>query len=65
MGDIQAGQNSNVYLLAGITILICAIAHFIYKIVLARRKEEAVDDETETETGKFLNGSNISKRGFT
>ncbi|XP_063383996.1 transducin beta-like protein 2 isoform X2 [Cydia fagiglandana] len=50
MVDIQAGQNSNVFLLAGITVLVCAIAHFIYKL-LGRKNEEAVEHESEKDTG--------------
>ncbi|XP_063536391.1 exonuclease GOR isoform X1 [Cydia strobilella] len=50
MVDFQAGQNFNVFLLAGITVLVCAIAHFIYKL-LERKNEEAVEHESEKDTG--------------
>ncbi|XP_061716088.1 transducin beta-like protein 2 isoform X2 [Cydia pomonella] len=50
MVDIQAGQNTNVFLLAGITVLVCAIAHFIYKR-LGRKNEEAVEHESEKDAG--------------
>lgn len=53
MGDIQAGQNFNVFLLAGTTIFVCVILHFVYKTVFKSKKKEALKHEIESDTGKF------------
>ncbi|KAJ2949030.1 hypothetical protein O0L34_g5972 [Tuta absoluta] len=49
MGDNQAGSDTNVFLLAGFTIIFGVLLHFIYKIAFARKKEEALQDEAESE----------------
>lgn len=53
MGDIHAGQNLNMFLMAGITIFSCVILHFIYKIAFSSKKKEALKHEVESDTGKF------------
>lgn len=52
MGDIQAGENLNLYMMAGITILFCVIVHFVYNIVFKSKKKEALQ-QVESDTGKF------------
>lgn len=51
MGDIQAGQNLNVFLISGITIIFCVALHFVYKIVFSNKKKEALKHEVEPDTG--------------
>ncbi|KAG6443751.1 transducin beta-like protein 2 isoform X2 [Manduca sexta] len=51
MGDVQAGQNTNTFILAGITILSCVILHFLYKTIFGSEKKEAQTHEKETDLG--------------
>lgn len=53
MGGNLAGQNVNVFLLGGVTIFFCVILHFVYKIVFKSKKKEALQDENESNSGKF------------
>lgn len=57
MGDILAGQNTNVFLIGGFTLLLCVIVHFVYKIAFKSKKKEAIKHEIESDSGK-LNGFN-------
>lgn len=52
MGENLAGNNANVFLLAGITIAVCVFIHMIYKIVFGSKKKEALQSEAESDTGK-------------
>lgn len=54
MGNSEAGQKMNVYIIAGFTIVLCVILHFIYKTIFGNRKSEAQNDETESVTGRFI-----------
>ncbi|KAM3965171.1 RNA exonuclease 1 homolog isoform 2-T2 [Aphomia sociella] len=51
MGDIHAGQNINAFLLAGITIFICIVLHFIYKTIFGSKKKEILKNESENDIG--------------
>ncbi|CAG5046130.1 unnamed protein product [Parnassius apollo] len=50
MGDFQAGLSMNVFLLGGITILLCVVIHFIYKTIFSDKKREA-SFITESDSG--------------
>lgn len=52
MGDNQAGQSTNVFLLAGISIITCVIIHFIYKTIFGSKKKEGQNHEVESDSGK-------------
>ncbi|XP_075978394.1 transducin beta-like protein 2 isoform X2 [Anticarsia gemmatalis] len=58
MGDIQAGQNLNVFLMGGITIFLCVILHFAYKIVFKGKKKEALKHEIESDSGAPVEETN-------
>ncbi|XP_053609163.1 transducin beta-like protein 2 isoform X2 [Plodia interpunctella] len=47
MGDNNAGQTMDVFVLAGITLAVCVIIHFIYKTFGSKQKE-AIEHETES-----------------
>ncbi|XP_013186872.1 transducin beta-like protein 2 isoform X2 [Amyelois transitella] len=48
MGDINAGLNMNVFLLAGITLVVCVILHFIYKTIFGSKQKETSENATES-----------------
>ncbi|XP_034832316.1 transducin beta-like protein 2 isoform X2 [Maniola hyperantus] len=50
MGNFEAGQKMNVYIMAGFTVIICVILHFLYKIIFRNRKCEPQNVETESVT---------------
>lgn len=58
MGDFQAGQNLNMFLLAGITIFCSILLHFIYKIAFQSKKKEALKHEVENDTGAPVEEAN-------
>ncbi|XP_026761896.1 exonuclease GOR-like isoform X1 [Galleria mellonella] len=51
MGDIQAGLNTNVFLVAGITVFLCILIHFVYKTFFGSKKKEIFKDEAENNLG--------------
>ncbi|KAJ8722071.1 hypothetical protein PYW08_004473 [Mythimna loreyi] len=51
MGDINAGLNTNVFLIGGITFIFCVIIHFVYKIVFKSKEKEALQHEIESDSG--------------
>ncbi|XP_068633388.1 transducin beta-like protein 2 [Battus philenor] len=53
MGDINAGQYLNTFLLGGMTIVLCFILHLCYKTI-SNKKREAVHT-TESDTGAQVN----------
>lgn len=53
MGELQAGQNINTFIWAGITVLSCVLIHFLYKIIFGSKKEEPIDDEKSSDLGKL------------
>ncbi|KAL0838856.1 hypothetical protein ABMA28_016884 [Loxostege sticticalis] len=48
MGDIEAGQNTNVFFLVAVTVTTCVIIHLIYKTIFGSKKNEALENETES-----------------
>ncbi|CAH2048634.1 unnamed protein product, partial [Iphiclides podalirius] len=50
MEDLKAGQNLNVFLLGGVTILLCFILHFVYKTIFSNNNREA-SLTTESDSG--------------
>ena len=62
MGDNHAGQNTNVFLIGGITFFLCVIIHFVYKIASKNKKKEALQHEIESDSGKIYS-LNILKLG--
>lgn len=52
MGDNQAGQNINSFLLVGFTIVSCVILHFIYNFIFGNKKKEE-NHEVESDSGKL------------
>lgn len=53
MGYTEAGQKMNAYIVAGFTIALCVIIHFIYKIVFGNKKCEVQNHEAESVTGRI------------
>lgn len=53
MGDIEAGQNTNVFFLVAVTVTTCVIIHLIYKTIFGSKKNEALENETESNQSKF------------
>lgn len=54
MGDIEAGLNTNVFILAGFTILSCVIIHFLYKTIFGAEKKEALNHEVASDLGMLF-----------
>ncbi|CAH0715565.1 unnamed protein product, partial [Brenthis ino] len=50
MGYTEAGQKINAYMLAGITVILCVILHFIYKTIFGNKKSEVQNHEAESVT---------------
>ncbi|XP_039753111.1 exonuclease GOR-like isoform X1 [Pararge aegeria] len=50
MGYFEAGKTMNVYIMAGLTVFLCVILHFIYKTIFGNRKCEVQSDETKSVT---------------
>ncbi|CAG9786723.1 unnamed protein product [Diatraea saccharalis] len=48
MGDIEAGLNTNVFVLAVIAILSCTILHYLFKTIFGNKKKEAQVHQTES-----------------
>lgn len=51
MGEIQAGLNTNGFLLAGGTIFLCVLLNYLYKTVFCNKKNEALIHETQSDIG--------------
>lgn len=60
MGDIEAGRNTNVFILIATAVFVCVILHILFKIIFGSKKKEAVEHETETNQSKFCIIYNIS-----
>ncbi|XP_046966308.1 exonuclease GOR-like isoform X1 [Vanessa cardui] len=50
MGFTEAGQNMNAFILAGITVVLCVILHFIYKTIFGNTTSEVQNHEAENIT---------------
>lgn len=50
---MEAGQKINAYMLAGITVILCVILHFIYKTIFGTKKSEVQNHEAESVTGRI------------
>lgn len=47
MENMEAGQTFNVLLLSAVTILICFILHFVYKIFFSNNREASLTTERD------------------
>lgn len=52
MEDIKAGHNLNMFLIGGLTILLCFILHLVYKAIFSTPKRDA-SLTTESDSGRF------------
>lgn len=53
MGDIEAGLNTNVFILIATAVITSVIIHFLYKTIFGSKKEEALEHETESNQSKL------------
>lgn len=52
MGDIEAGLESNLFLLTGTTLIIIVILLIFYEYIFGSEKEEDVKYQAESDKGK-------------